>query len=81
MKRAKPNPIGLKKATDLMRAPGAKLVCMTSNEHPAGIAHYIVPGGYVDPAVAQRIKDRPDVVGGADGLFPGQDQTWKVITQ
>lgn len=71
-------PLGLKKATDLMRLPGTRLVRMFTVGSPDGFAHYVIPGGYVEPDVAEKIKARDDVVAGRDGLFPDIDQTWRI---
>ena len=70
--------IGLNKALDMMRRPGTRLVKMFSDAVPAGFAHYIVPGGYVTPETAAKIKAHPLVRCSHDGLFPGQDQTWRL---
>jgi hypothetical protein len=40
--------------------------------------HYLAPGGYVEPAVAEKLKEHPLVSGGQDGIWPGLDQTWKL---
>ena len=74
---AKRKAIGLKRAMDLMRKPGTRLI---RNHTAQGFAHYVVPGGYVEPETAEKIKARGDVVGGKDGLWPGHDQTWYVVT-
>jgi len=73
-----PKPIGLKKALDMMRLPGRRLIKTYSNRLPEGFAHYISPGGYVEPETAEKIKAHPLVHASHDGLFPGQDQTWKL---
>ena len=70
--------IGLKKALELMRRPGTRLVKMFTSASPDGHAHYIVPGGLVGPATAEKIKQHPLVRGSEDGLFPSQDQTWQL---
>jgi hypothetical protein len=72
--------IGFRKAMDQMNKPGTRLVRMITEASPDGRAHYVVPGGLVSSAVAEKIKARPNVVGGADGLFPGHDQTWRIGT-
>jgi hypothetical protein len=69
--------IGWKRAMNLMHLSGTRLVCMYTNASPDGRAHYLVPGGYVEPAVAEKIKEAPGVVAGWDGLFPNHDQTWR----
>jgi hypothetical protein len=76
MKKSKKG-IGWKRAMDLMHL-NARLVRMYTNSSPEGVAHYLVPGGYVEPAVAERIKKAPGVVAGWDGLFPNHDQTWRI---
>ena len=64
------------KAMDLMRRPGARLIkTHTSN---GGCAHYIAPGGYIEPEVAEQIKSDPSVVAGEDGMWPGHSQTWRI---
>jgi hypothetical protein len=70
--------IGIKRAMDLMRVNNARLVKMFTNASPEGFAHYIVPGGLVDPATAEKIKHHPLVTESKDGLFPGHDQTWRI---
>jgi hypothetical protein len=40
---------------------------------------FVVPLGEVDEETARAICDRPDVVGGRDSLFPGLDQTWRML--
>jgi hypothetical protein len=71
-------PISLNRALDMMRRPGTRLVKMYTNAAREGFAHYIVPGGYVAPEIADKIKAHPLVRCSHDGLFPGQDQTWKL---
>ena len=64
------------KAMDLMRRPGARLIkTHTSN---GGCAHYIAPGGYVEPGVTEQIKNHPLVTAGEDGMWPGLSQTWRI---
>ncbi len=74
----KPKAIGLNKALDLMQLPGTRLVKMHCNASPEGFVHYIVPGGYVEPHTAERIKEQINVTGSKDGLWPGCDQTWRI---
>lgn len=73
-----PKAIGLKKALDMMRLQGTRLVQMHTTGSPEGVAHYVIPGGYVEPDVAEKIKTNPQVVAGEDGLFPGHNQTWRM---
>jgi hypothetical protein len=60
----------------LLRKPEARLI---KQNHNGRTRHYIVPGGVVDEQVAQMIKDHPQVRGGKDGLFPGHEQTWRIL--
>jgi xanthine/CO dehydrogenase XdhC/CoxF family maturation factor len=69
-----PKPIGLRKAIDMMRKPGTRMIVSAGT-------HYIVPGGHVERDVAEKIKKHPLVQGGTDGLFPGMDQTWRLGLQ
>jgi hypothetical protein len=64
-------PIGLRKALDLMRRPGTRMIVSSGT-------YYIVPGGHVDRDVAAKIIAHQQVSAGADGLFPGMDQTWRL---
>jgi hypothetical protein len=66
---------GLNKAMDLMRVPDARLVKMHVDGSPT---YYIVPGGYVGPSTAEKIKSHPKVTASEDGMFPGHSQTWKI---
>jgi hypothetical protein len=73
-----PKKIGLNRAIDMMRSPGTRLVKMHTNDSPEGFAHYLIPGGYVAPDTAEKIKQHPLVRSSEDGLFPGHDQTWRL---
>ena len=68
------------KAIALMRQPDARLVLLNNGRAPGG---YFVTGvrggGHVDDAVAAKIMKHPLVRGGKDGLFPGHDQTWRML--
>jgi hypothetical protein len=68
--------IGFSRAMDLMRLPGTRLIKSRSGD--SEFAHYVVPGGYVEPDVAEKIKKHPQVTASQDGLWPGLDQTWRV---
>jgi hypothetical protein len=68
--------IGYKKATDLMRLPGTRLV-RTRSAH--GDVFYVVPGGYVEPATAAKIIKHPQVIASEDGMWPGMSQTWRLM--
>ncbi len=69
----------LKKAMQQMGLAGTCMVKIRTAESPDGFAYYLVPGGHVSAEIAEKIKARPDVIGGADGLFPGHDQTWRIV--
>jgi hypothetical protein len=63
---------------------GSRLVRMNVNHRvtaktPFGAAWFLVPGGEVGQDVAARVIDMPDVVGGEDSLFPGLDQTYRIV--
>jgi hypothetical protein len=70
--------IGLKRALQLMRKPETRLVKMFTQRSHEGFAHYVIPGGYVGSATAEKIKQHPLVWASKDGLFPGHDQTWRL---
>jgi hypothetical protein len=65
------------RAMELRRRPGTRLVHM----HGGTQGFYVVRGGPVEPAVANRIIAHPLVRGGKDDLFPGHDQTWRMIDE
>jgi hypothetical protein len=67
--------IGLKKALDLLRKPATRMIRVNSDH---GSQYYVVPGGYVDPQTAEKIKNHPQVTSGRDGLWPGHEQTWRI---
>ena len=69
--------IKLNRAIDLLRMPDGRMVKMN---HGGRTLHFIVPGGAVDDQTAQEIKDHPLVRAGKDGLFPGMEQTWRMIS-
>jgi len=65
------------KAMDLMRRPDARLI--KTHTSTGGCAHYIAPGGgYVEPEVAEQIKNHPLVTASEDGMWPGLSQTWRI---
>lgn len=39
---------------------------------------FVIPGGPITDDTAESIRSRPDVTPQNDGLFPGQDQTWRM---
>jgi hypothetical protein len=75
--KSSPEAINFNKAIEMMRREGARLVRIYTKARP-GYAHFIVPGGYVDPDTAEKIKKHPLVIAGRDGLLPDHDQTWRM---
>lgn len=75
-----PKSVGLKKAMNPMQRTDTRLVRMHTGSSPDGYAHYLIPGGYVEPDVAEKIKKHNGVIAGNDGLFPSHDQTWRMRT-
>ena len=75
-----PKAIGYRQALDMMGRKGTRLVKMRSEHADEGFAYYVVPGGYVEPSTAEKIKAHPYVQAMEDGLFPGHDQTWRMLT-
>lgn len=68
--------LSMKKALDLLlHKSGTRMMVMHSND---GDHFYIVPGGRVDRAAAQKILKRPDIMEFDDGLFPGNPQSWRL---
>ena len=67
----------LEQALQRMRS-GARLVHM--HGPASGPSWLIVPGGPVNDIVASKVREHPAVVAGADGLFPGHDQTWRMVS-
>jgi hypothetical protein len=60
-----------------MHRSGTRLVKMNAGRR--GLEFYVIPGGPVTAETAKAIIAMPNVVGGKDGLFPGLDQTWRII--
>lgn len=65
-------PLGYDEAIEAMRKPDARVVKMNGE-------HYVVPGGRIERAAATKVMSHPLVRAGHDGLFPGHDQTWRMI--
>jgi hypothetical protein len=66
-----------RKARDLLLRPGSFMV---QQHTPRGPVHFIWPDQVVVPNdAAERIKENPNIVSGADGLF-GCAQTWRGIS-
>jgi hypothetical protein len=70
--------VGYKKAIDQMRLPGTRLI--KTYYGSGGCVHYVVPGGYIEPDVAEKIKNHPQVTAGQDGLWPSHPQTWRILS-
>jgi hypothetical protein len=68
--------LGYDRAIEAMRKPEARLVKMNGRQ----ATYFVVPGGPVERAVADKVMNHPLVRAGHDGLFPDHDQTWRMIT-
>ena len=68
--------IALRKALELLRLPGHRLMLMHVSYGQQ--EYFVVPGGKISRQNAQAILARPDVLPFDDGLFPGRPQTWKI---
>jgi hypothetical protein len=69
------NPITVKKALNLMRKPGRRMIC----EMVQGSCRYYITGEREIPLItAEKLKKHPQVIAGKDALFPGMDQTWRM---
>jgi hypothetical protein len=66
----------LKAAELLMHKPYTYLMQMHTS---AGPEWFVVPGGRVRSDDAAKIIARPDVVPHDNGLFPGIEQSWKLV--
>jgi hypothetical protein len=62
-------------ALDLMRRRDARLIQTNIKDR---CEYWIVPGGRIEPKVAEKIRTHPQVRAGKDGMFPGLDQTWRI---
>jgi hypothetical protein len=62
-------------ALDLLRQPG-HLLCLLHTR--AGRDFFVMPGGPVSEAVAQKILERPDVQPFDSGLLEGHPQSWRL---
>jgi hypothetical protein len=65
-------------AINLMRRAGVRLL----RAHGPSGGFFVVGtgcGGRVDDQVAAKIQAHPFVRGAKDGLWPGHDQTWRMI--
>jgi len=71
------NPLSERRAVYFLRN-GSALVHMQGGNRRE-LKWFVVPGGPVDNEVSERIRKRPDIVSNHDGLWPGYDQTWRMI--
>jgi hypothetical protein len=62
-------------AAELLRDSRRRLMKMHT---PSGPRWYIVPGGLVSDATAEKILARPDVHVFDDGLFPNNPQSYRI---
>ena len=67
----------LEQALQRMRC-GARLIHMHGVLNDSSV-WCVIPGGPVTDTVAERLREHPAVVAGHDGLFPGHDQTWRML--
>jgi hypothetical protein len=72
-----PPTLNLEQALERMRT-GARLL-HTHGVTKTGKRWFVTTGGAVSDAVAKQLCERPDVIGAKDGLFPGHDQTWRMV--
>jgi hypothetical protein len=63
-------------AIDLMRRRDARMIQTNTDNR---VEHWITPGVYIDATLAAQIKAHPQVEAGKDSLFPGLDQTWRLM--
>lgn len=65
------------RALDVMRKPDARLI--QTNGNGGRLNYSIAPYGVqLEPEVAKRIINHPQVVGGKDCMWPGLDQTFRM---
>jgi hypothetical protein len=77
MRGCKQTPIlSEKRAVEQMRT-GSALVHLHGRD--SGRQYFVVPGGPITDETAEKIKQRPDVLGQRDGLFPNLDRTWRMM--
>jgi hypothetical protein len=69
--------LSYKKACLKLRERGTRLMIMHSSD---GDHFYVVPGGRVARDDAQKILRQPDIEEFDDGLFPGNPQSWRVVS-
>ena len=66
------------KALDLLRRNGARMIQTNINGDRA--EYWMYPSGIrVEPSLAAKLKLHPQVKPGSDGIWPGHDQTWRIV--
>lgn len=75
-----PKSLSLKKAEQIIRRKGVRLMLLHSNRPGHPKEYYLIPGGYVTTAIAEELIRRPDVVQNHDGLLPDSPQSWQVLS-
>lgn len=60
---------------------GSKLAQMHSRREGDEKRWYLIPGGEVGEATAQKLLARPDVVQAGDAMFPGLTQTYCMVSR
>jgi hypothetical protein len=68
----------LNAAVMLMHRPGTFLMKMHDKD---GTAFFVVPGGRLRNDDAEKIIARTDIVPDNNGLFPGVDQSWRMMSR
>lgn len=79
--RAPAKSIRLRKAMDMLRLPGHRLMKMNDPKSPNGKSYYLVPGGYVDPRDAEKIIQHPEMKILDEGLLDDSPQSWCMVWQ
>ena len=71
-----PKTVSLRRALDLLRLPGAKMMKM--HNHQQGVSYYILDHGRLADEDARTIMRRDDLIAFEDGLIPGNTQCWRL---
>jgi hypothetical protein len=71
-------PKSFNRAMDAMRRPDSRLIQTNYRGAPD---FWIAPSGiHIEPGLAKKIINHPQVIGGKDALFPGHHQTWRMLS-
>jgi hypothetical protein len=70
--------VPLQKALDTMARRNAVLL-QEFNPRSGEPRWYVTLAGEVSAATAEKIRERPDVRGEPDAMFPGMHQTWRMV--